>query len=198
MKLFFKLFLFLENLQNGFFTFLISAFDQKLHRETYTQFSDFHDFGQWIYYHFLKEFVLECERKSWKSENWVYVSRCNFWSKVDTRNTKKPLCRFSRNKKSLKNNFTKKLILRPLFELKSMGFSENHDFRKILKNTIFSTLESEKMLENDFFDPEIIFPKKYATSAPEWYIYIGHTSNTLASRLFWTENVYFQRYLMFT
>ena len=43
-KLFFKLFLFLENLQNGFFTFLISAFNQKLHRETYTQFSDFHDF----------------------------------------------------------------------------------------------------------------------------------------------------------
>ena len=46
-KLFFKLFLFLENLQNGFFTFLISAFNQKLHRETYTQFSDFHDFRRW-------------------------------------------------------------------------------------------------------------------------------------------------------
>ena len=44
MKIFFKLFLFLENLQNGFLTFLISAFNQKLHRETYTQFSDFHDF----------------------------------------------------------------------------------------------------------------------------------------------------------
>ena len=50
-KLFFKLFLFLENLQNGFLTFLISAFNQKLHRETYTQFFDFHDF----YQHFLKE-----------------------------------------------------------------------------------------------------------------------------------------------
>ena len=54
---------------------------------------------------------------------------------------------------------------------------KNHDFSEILKNTIFSTLESEKVLENDFFDPEIIFPKKYATSAPEWYIYIGRTPN---------------------
>ena len=43
-KLFCKLFLFLKNLQNGFLTFLISAFNQKLYRETYTQFSDFHDF----------------------------------------------------------------------------------------------------------------------------------------------------------
>ena len=29
------------------------------------------------------------------------------------------------------------------------------------------------MLENDFFDPEIIFPKKYATSAPEWSSWKG-------------------------
>ena len=54
-----------------------------------------------------------------------------------------------------------------------MIFLENHDFSEILKNTIFSTLESEKMLENDFFDPEIIFPKKYATSAPEWSSWKG-------------------------
>ena len=65
-----------------------------------------------------------------------------------------------------------------------MIFQENHDFRKILKNMIFSTLESEKVLENDFFDPEIIFFEKYDTSAPEWYIYIGHTSNTLLKRFF--------------
>ena len=65
-----------------------------------------------------------------------------------------------------------------------MIFQENHDFRKILKNMIFSTLESEKMLENDFFDREIFFFEKYATSAPEWYIYIGHTSNTLLKRFF--------------
>ena len=71
-----------------------------------------------------------------------------------------------------------------------MIFLENHDFQEILKNTIFSTLESEKMLENDFFDPQIFFPKKYSISAPEWYIYIGHTSNTLASRIFWkTSNL---------
>ena len=43
-KLFFKLFLFLENLHNGVLVFLVSTFDQKLQRETYTQFSDFHDF----------------------------------------------------------------------------------------------------------------------------------------------------------
>ena len=43
-KLFLNFFLFLENLQNGFLVFLVSAFDQKLQRETYTQFSDFHDF----------------------------------------------------------------------------------------------------------------------------------------------------------
>ena len=43
-KIIFQTFLFLENLQNGFLTFLISAFNQKLHRETYTQFSDFHHF----------------------------------------------------------------------------------------------------------------------------------------------------------
>ena len=65
-----------------------------------------------------------------------------------------------------------------------MIFQENHYFSEILKNMIFSTLESEKMLENDFFDREIFFFEKYDTSAPEWYIYIGHTSKTLASRIF--------------
>ena len=43
-EIIFKLFLFFENQQNGFLIFLVSAFDQKLQRETYTQFSDFHDF----------------------------------------------------------------------------------------------------------------------------------------------------------
>ena len=43
-KLFFKLFSFLDNLKNGFLTFLIAAFDQKLQLQTYTRFSDFHDF----------------------------------------------------------------------------------------------------------------------------------------------------------
>ena len=42
------------------------------------------------------------------------------------------------------------------------------------------------MLENYFFDREIVFFEKYDTSAPEWYIHIGHTSNTLVSRVFLT------------
>ena len=112
----FQTFLFLKNLQNGFFTFLISSFNQKLHRETYTQFLDFHDFFQ----HFLNDSLRKCWRKSWKSKIWVYVSNFNLWLKEAIRNVKNPICRFLKIKKSWKINFTKKLILQPIFELKSM------------------------------------------------------------------------------
>ena len=58
-NLIFKLFLFLENLQNGFFTFLISFFNQKLKFETYIQFFDFHDFYQQFLNDFYKEVLVE-------------------------------------------------------------------------------------------------------------------------------------------
>ena len=56
-----------------------------------------------------------------------------------------------------------------------MIFSKNHDFPEILENTTFLTFESEKVLENDFFDRNLNFPEKYGTSAPDWYIYFGRT-----------------------
>ena len=56
-----------------------------------------------------------------------------------------------------------------------MIFSKNHDFPEILENTTFFTFESEKVLENDFFDRNFNFPEKYGTSAPDWYIYFGRT-----------------------
>ena len=82
--------------------------------------------------------------KSWKSENRVYVSRCNFWLKADIRNVKKPFCRFSRNKKSLKNIFIKKLILATSMKaqnVKISKFPKFHDFQ-------FCFLKNQKKIQN--------------------------------------------------
>ena len=164
-KLIFKLFLFLENLQIGFFTFLISSFNQKLKFETFTQFLDFQDFDQY----FLKDSLRKYWSKSWKSKNRVNVSNFNFWLKEDIRNVKNTICRFLRNKKSLKINFTKKLFFATYIWPQKYGFgSKIMFFWKSSKNRVLRLQTPKKSLKNNFLTP-IFFLEKYRTSAPKWY-----------------------------
>ena len=79
-----------------------------------------------------------------------------------------------------------------------MIFSKNHDFPEILENTTFLTFESEKVLENDFFDRNFNFPEKYGTSAPDWYIYFGHTPSNSRNLMLQTQKYrspYFLRWV---
>ena len=70
-------------------------------------------------------------------------------------------------------------------------FSEISIWAADSQKTIFLTSESEKMIENYFFDQNLGFPWKYGTSAPEWYIHIGHTPNRSKDPSFWNPKGHF-------
>ena len=71
----------------------------------------------------------------------------------------------------------------PISEIFSI-FSEISPGQPRSKKVIFLTSESEKMIENYFFFKFFETSKKYGTSAPEWYIYIGRTPNRSGARVF--------------
>ena len=117
---------------------------------------DFLDFHQ----HFLKESFRKCWWKSRKSKNWVYVSNFNFWLKEDIRNVKNQFCRFLRNKKSLKINFTKKNHFATYIWPQKYGFrSKIMIFWKSSKNRVIGLASPKKMFENWFYSNFAFFLK---------------------------------------
>ena len=75
-------------------------------------------------------------------------------------------------------------------------FHRNRAFFENLKKTIFLTSEFEKNVQNCFFIRNFDFPEKYATSAPEWYIYIGRTPSSSRDLMLQIQGVHFYIYSM--
>ena len=69
---------------------------------------------------------------------------------------------------------------------------ENHDFLENLENASFLTFSTQKVSENYFFDQNLNFPKKYGTSAPDWYFHFGRTPRSSRDLMLQTEKYTFQ------
>ena len=147
-KLFFKLFSESEVEELGFL---------RIFRKTWFSTQN-HTFE--VKYRLQKNSLRKYWSKSWKSKNWVNVSNFNFWLKEDIRNVKNTICRFLRNKKSLKINFTKKLFFATYIWPQKYGFgSKIMFFWKSSKNRVLRLQTPKKSLKNNFLTP-IFFSRK--------------------------------------
>ena len=73
-----------------------------------------------------------------------------------------------------------------------MIFLEIRAFWKTLKIPLFLTFSTQKVSENYFFDQNLNFPKKYGTSAPDWYFHFGRTPRSSRDLMLQTEMYTFQ------
>ena len=88
----------------------------------------------------------------------------------------KNITRFFTNKKVLKMYF-KNYFCDQYLSLKSWFWGENRDFFENLENTSFLTFSTKKVSKNGFFDQNLNFSEKFATSAPVWYFHFPRTPN---------------------
>ena len=80
--------------------------------------------------------------------------------KEDIRNVKNQFCRFLRNKKSLKINFTKKIHFATYIWPRKYGFrSKIMIFWKSSKTRVLGLASPKKMFENWFYSNFAFFPK---------------------------------------